>query len=55
METVSNFFSEKLSTYVGEGWRWFAALNREEWMIVLAAAALLGFLCLRGYGSRSDY
>lgn len=36
-------------------WRWFALLNREEWIVVLAITAGCGFLCMRGFGSRSKF
>jgi hypothetical protein len=35
--------------------RWFNKLDRQEWVIVLVVAAVFGLLCMRGYGSRSDY
>jgi hypothetical protein len=35
--------------------RWFNKLDRQEWLIVLVVAMLFGFLCMRGYGSRSNY
>jgi hypothetical protein len=35
--------------------RWATSLNRQEWLIVLVVAMVLGFLCMRGYGSRSNY
>ena len=34
---------------------WVMSLDRHEWLIVLAAVSLFGFLCMRGYGSRSNY
>jgi hypothetical protein len=33
-------------------WRWFAGLNREEWLVVLAVVCACGFLSLRGMQSR---
>jgi hypothetical protein len=30
-------------------------LDRQQWLIVLAVTALVGFLCMRGYGSRNTY
>ena len=27
----------------------------QEWMLVLVGAIVIGFFCLRGYGSRSNY
>lgn len=55
MSSVFDYLSELTTSGVGASWRWFNALNREEWIIVLAVCCVLGFLCLRGYGSRSNY
>ncbi len=30
-------------------------LNRNEWLIVLVVVMLLGFICMRGFGSRKNY
>ena len=35
--------------------RWAVSLNRQEWLIALVVAMVLGFLCMRGFGSRSQY
>jgi hypothetical protein len=35
--------------------RYTEHMRAQEWLMVLAAAILIGALCLRGYGSRSDY
>lgn len=29
-------------------------LNMQEWLLVLACAAVAGLLCMRGFGSRSS-
>lgn len=34
---------------------WALSLNRQEWLIVLVAVTVLGFFCMRGYGSRNNY
>jgi len=36
-------------------WTWANQLNFQEWFLVLGIAAGLGFLCMRGFGSRSKY
>lgn len=46
---------EKLNTASAETWNWFNTLTRDEWMIVLVLVTALGFLCMRGYGSRSSF
>ncbi len=30
-------------------------LDTEQWTLILAAAIVVGFFCLRGFGSRSGY
>lgn len=30
-------------------------LSPQQWVIVLAVMIIFGFLCMRGYGSRSNY
>ena len=41
--------------YYHDVMNWFASLDRQEWLVVLAIGMVLGFLCMRGYGSRSNY
>jgi hypothetical protein len=37
----------------GKTWQWFHALNREEWLVVLAVVCACGFVCMLGFrGSR---
>ena len=36
-------------------WREMMHLNFRGWMVVFAVAVALGALCLRGFGSRSNY
>lgn len=35
--------------------QWVLSLDRQEWLIVLLVVTVLGFFCMRGYGSRSNY
>lgn len=55
MSSVFEYLGELWSDALGASWRWFSLLNREEWVVVLAVCCALGFLCMRGYGSRSNY
>ncbi len=50
-EQLGGFFAYLLSG----SWAWFNSLSREEWVVVLGVACVCGFLCLRGFGSRSSY
>jgi len=43
------------SEWSRDGWNWMYSLNRQEWLILLVLCLALGFLCLRGFGSRTDY
>jgi hypothetical protein len=46
--TVSDWFGVLLHNT----WNWFNSLNVQEWFLLLGIIAALGFLCMRGYGSR---
>lgn len=50
-DSASNF----CKGVVSDTWHWFTMLNREEWIVVLAIGASCGFLCMRGFGSRSKF
>ena len=34
---------------------WLSGLDRHSWLMLLMVVMLFGFLCMRGYGSRTDY
>ncbi len=36
-------------------WQWVDSLNRGEWLMLLVAAMVFGFMLLQGFGSRSKY
>ena len=38
-----------------EALRFVTRLNSEEYLLLLLATIVLGFFCLRGFGSRSHY
>lgn len=44
--------SDWFGTSVIETWNWFNSLNSQEWFLLLGIVATLGFLCMRGFGSR---
>ena len=35
--------------------RFIERMDTQEWGLVLAAMIVLGFLCMRGFGSRANY
>ncbi|MCA9239587.1 MAG: hypothetical protein KDA37_05285 [Planctomycetales bacterium] len=49
------YLLDKINDAPGDTWAWFNSLSRDEWFIVLGVVTLLGFLCMRGFGSRSTY
>jgi len=34
---------------------WFAGFDRHQWLLALVVGMVLGVLCMRGFGSRSNY
>lgn len=44
-----------IRTGLNDGWHWVAALNLQEWLLLLGITSAAGFLCMRGFGSRSGY
>lgn len=38
----------KVIRYTGE-------FDRTEWIFILVGAVIVGFICLRGFGSRKEY
>jgi hypothetical protein len=34
---------------------WVFSLNYQEWFVLLGITAAAGLLCMRGFGSRSEY
>jgi len=40
---------------VQDAWAWVCALNYQEWFLLLGLVSAAGFLCMRGFGSRTDY
>jgi hypothetical protein len=55
MANIAERFYEHSVNVSGDVWQWFNCLTREEWVVVLAVVAVLGFICMLGYGSRSKY
>ncbi len=53
---MNNSLFSNLGTWfqsmLAETWNWFNSLHYQEWFLLLGIIAALGFLCMRGYGSR---
>jgi hypothetical protein len=52
-------YADAIGAWIGAGlndsWRWIVGLNYQEWFLLLGITSAAGFLCMRGFGSRSDY
>jgi hypothetical protein len=44
-----------VNNVVTQTMRWINGLDKQEWLLVLIAAVVIGFLALRGFGSRMNY
>jgi hypothetical protein len=44
-----------MGKYLREVIRFLEQLNTQEWVLVLLGLVIVGFLCMRGFGSRSNY
>lgn len=55
MDTINDLMGrvgDYSSGMVDNSWDWFNGLNREEWILVLAITASVGFFCMMfGYGN----
>ncbi|MFV2066863.1 MAG: hypothetical protein ACC645_07750 [Pirellulales bacterium] len=54
-----SYYLELIRMWIAESqasaWKWMNHLDRQEWIMLLLVVTLFGFLCMRGYGSRSKY
>ncbi|HYO25019.1 MAG TPA: hypothetical protein VEQ85_08715 [Lacipirellulaceae bacterium] len=44
-----------IRTGLHDSWIWLAGLNYQEWFLLLGITSAAGFLCMRGFGSRTGY
>ena len=44
-----------IRTGLHDSWVWVTALNYQEWFLLLGITSAAGFMCMRGFGSRSNY
>jgi hypothetical protein len=53
MQSYFEYIWDSANEVPGNTWAWFNALNREEWLVVLAVVCACGFVCMLGFrGSR---
>jgi hypothetical protein len=44
-----------MGKYISYALRYLEQLNTQEWVLVLLGLVILGFVCMRGFGSRTNY
>jgi hypothetical protein len=44
-----------MNTILNQGLRWVSGFDKQDWLLVLSAALVIGFIALQGFGSRSNY
>ncbi len=44
-----------MNEILNQGMRWVSGLDKQDWLLVLSAALVIGFFALQGFGSRSNY
>lgn len=45
----------KIDQYLGPVFHSCASMNRQEWIFASVGALLIGYFCMRGFGSRTNY
>ncbi|MFO0899570.1 MAG: hypothetical protein U0836_19250 [Pirellulales bacterium] len=41
--------------YYNDVMRWVTSLDKQESLLMLVVVTIVGFFCMRGFGSRSNY
>jgi hypothetical protein len=44
-----------ISRLIRDSWQFIEHMSVQQWFYVLVIAVVVGFLCLRGFGSRTNY
>jgi len=45
----------RVSDYLDQLTRYVSRMDFQQWLLVLVGVIVVGLVCLRGYGSRSNY
>jgi len=45
----------QIEQYTAPIFRFCCSLSRHEWIAVFVVALVIGYLCMRGFGSRANY
>ncbi len=44
-----------MSQYLADAIRWVEHLGPRDWLLAFGAMIIVAFLCMRGFGSRTNY
>ena len=44
-----------MNRFFREAMRFVEQMDKQEWVLALMAVVVVGLICMRGYGSRSNY
>jgi hypothetical protein len=45
----------QIESFLSPIFRQMNSLDRQQWIFVFVAALVMGFICMRGFGSRTKY
>lgn len=48
-------FGVWINEFLRNTWSWLNSLSYHEWFLLLALTTVVGFMCMRGFGSRAEY
>ena len=46
---------DQFARLASEGVQYMHRLDREHWLFIFVGVMILGFTCMRGFGSRANY
>ena len=52
MAQIIYWVNERLAHGYRSTWTWIIGLDRDQWLVLLVATTVAGFLCMRGYSAR---
>ena len=45
----------RIERTLGPAFHFFGSLNRNEWIALFIATLVVGYFCMKGFGSRANY
>ena len=54
-QSYGTSIGHRFNAALRDSWDVVNHLDRQQWLMLLAVVTVVGFLCMRGFGSRSSY